>query len=285
MPDEDVLNVEAELDRSNVKTSNSFSGPGRSRSKLRTLTRLVIGGFALAMDEFTNQISEWNVVSDDQSTEPQSAMIKEESIFTPSQSQATQKSENGVETAGQLTRYALIGITFSAENKIRSGFSRLGKLGSKFSQKAKPIARPITQSPTLNPVRKRYKKLVNRGEAQVSQWIDVGREEEKRSRQLVQVALNETLDTSIEYLADNAEIQELIQSQGTGLANEIVEEIRERTVSADTLVENILRSLLRLKPRSEISGLPLETRIRALSTHPGSQIYDESEIVDGPSSR
>lgn len=285
MTDEKTVEVETEFSKPKIQTTNSFSGPQQHQSKLRTLTRLIIGGLALTMDQFTNQITEWNAISDNQYPELQSSIIKDESTIITSQSQDSQESKKKAETTGQLTRYALIGIVFSAENKIRSGLSILGRLGSKISRKAKPITKPITQSSTLFPVRKRYTKLVNRGETQVSQWINLGREEEKRSRELVQVALNETLDTSIEYLADNAEIQDLIQSQGTGLANEIVEEIRERTVSADTLVENIIRSALRLTPRSEISGPPIEIRFRALSTNPGSQTLDESENVDGPTPR
>ena len=102
---------------------------------------------------------------------------------------------------------------------------------------------------------------------------------------MVQAAVSDTMETSIEYIAEKPEIQELIQSQSTGLANEIVEEIRERTVSADTLAENILRSFLRLTPRSEISGPPMEVRIRALSLHPGSQGIEEKDIGDESANR
>ena len=86
------------------------------------------------------------------------------------------------ETTGQLARYALIGLAISAENRISSGFSLIGRVASRLSRAVKPITDPLSQSPRLHPVSKRYDKLANRGQAQVSQWINMGREEEKRSR-------------------------------------------------------------------------------------------------------
>ena len=267
--------------QTNGRPANTIAGVTMpSRSRLRTLTRLVIGGLALGMDELSNRMSEWDAVASGKPLDPQPPQVEYETHEFTQQPPSLQSGKSKGETTGQLTRYALIGFVFTAENRIRSGFSVLGRLGNRLGRAAEPIAKPINESPALSSARKRYNKLANRGQAQVAQWIDLGRDEEMRSRQLVQVALNETVDTSIEYLAENAEIQELIQSQGTGLANEVIEEIRERTVSADTLFENVLRSILRLKPRSEIPGPPLEARLRALSLHPGTQNLDEKTHGD-----
>jgi hypothetical protein len=246
-----------------------------SRSKFRTFTRLVVGGLALGMDGLSNRMSDWDAVATGKTSDHQPSQVEKESNEFTSQPPSLQSEPSRGETTSQLTRYALIGLVFTTEESLRSRFAVFGRLGSRLGKAAEPIAKPINQSPALSSARKRYNKLVNRGQLQVAEWIDIGREEEIRSRQLVQVALNETVDTSIEYLAENTEIQELIQSQGTGLANEVVEEIRERTVSADTLFENVLRSILRLKPRSEMSGPPLEVRLRALSLHPEVPNLDE----------
>ena len=249
-------------------------------SKFRMLTRLVIGGLALGVDELSNQMSEWEQVSTSKSTGTKSQPVRFESIDSPPQALDQQVITTETETTGQLTRYALIGLMIETEDRFRSGFALIGRMGNKFVQAVDPIFKPLNESKVLSPTRKRYNKLANRGQAEVSRWISLGREEEIQSRQLVQVALDESLDTSIEYLAENAEIQELIQSQGTGLANEIIEEIRERTVSADTLLENFMRALLWGKPRSEVPGPPDEVRIRALSLRPGIQPLDEKSYDD-----
>ncbi len=285
MTDKEYGTANTELSKPISQTTNSTKMTQKKQSRLRTLTRFAVGGIALTMDGISNQMSTWNDVSDEQVYEIQPSTINYEitEITFQSQSEAINQSEK--ETTGQLARYALIGLAISAENRISSGFSLIGRVASRLSRAAKPITDPLSQSPGLHPVSKRYDKLANRGQAQVSQWINMGREEEKRSRQLVQAAVSDTMETSIEYIAEKPEIQELIQSQSTGLANEIVEEIRERTVSADTLAENILRSFLRLTPRSEISGPPMEVRIRALSLHPGSQGIEEKDIGDESANR
>jgi hypothetical protein len=52
------------------------------------------------------------------------------------------------------------------------------------------------------------------------------------------------------------------------LINEIIEEIRERTVSGDTLVEGIVRAVLHLIPRHNLPEPPLEVRMRAVRIRP-----------------
>jgi hypothetical protein len=112
-------------------------------------------------------------------------------------------------------------------------------------------------------VRRGYDRLVQRGEAQVSRLIERGRAEEQHSQALVQTALAKTVDDSIEYLASNQEIQELVEAQSTGLANEIIEELRERSISADIFVEKLARRFVRRPPRSTLPEPPLATRLRA----------------------
>jgi hypothetical protein len=109
---------------------------------------------------------------------------------------------------------------------------------------------------------------VARGEAEVARWIEIGRVEEGYSRKLVQTAIDDSVDMSLEYMADNPEVQELIQAQGTGLAFELIEEVRERTVSGDTYLEGVIRSLFWRTPRSDLPGPPNEVRSRALSIRP-----------------
>lgn len=71
-------------------------------------------------------------------------------------------------------------------------------------------------------------------------------------------------DGYIAYLNKNPEsVQVLLAGQSTGLATELVEEVRERTVSADNVFEMIARSILRRTPREELPEPPPEIQRRA----------------------
>jgi len=71
-------------------------------------------------------------------------------------------------------------------------------------------------------------------------------------------------DGYINYLNKNPEnVQDLLAGQSTGLATELVEEVRERTVSADNVFEMIARSILRRTPREELPEPPPEVQRRA----------------------
>jgi hypothetical protein len=80
----------------------------------------------------------------------------------------------------------------------------------------------------------------------------------------VEVLIRTQGDQYIEYLNKNPEmVQDLVTGQSTGLASELVEEVRERTVSADNVFEMIARSILRRTPREELPEPPREVQRRA----------------------
>jgi cytochrome P450 len=60
-------------------------------------------------------------------------------------------------------------------------------------------------------------------------------------------------DDYIDYLNQYpAAVQTLIQGQSIGLAAEVRDEVRERTVTADSVLDTVVRHLLRLTPTSEL---------------------------------
>jgi hypothetical protein len=62
-------------------------------------------------------------------------------------------------------------------------------------------------------------------------------------------------DRYIEYLNRNPEmVQNLVSGQSTGLATELVDGVRARTVSADNVFEAIARSILHRTPRERLPG-------------------------------
>lgn len=79
---------------------------------------------------------------------------------------------------------------------------------------------------------------------------------------LVDALIRQRGDRYLDYLHDdNPEvIQDLIQGQSLGLAGEIMDQVRERTVTADSLVETLTRAILRRTPRSDLPEPPDEIK-------------------------
>jgi hypothetical protein len=71
-------------------------------------------------------------------------------------------------------------------------------------------------------------------------------------------------DDYIDYLNHYpAAVQTLIQGQSLGMASEVRDELRERTVTGDTIADTIVRSLFRLTPQEELPSPPEDVRRRA----------------------
>ncbi len=121
---------------------------------------------------------------------------------------------------------------------------------------------PVLSSRALSPVRGPFESLVERGQAQVDYWRELGRAEEARSRALAQDAAEQLIDTSVDTVSSDPRVQkivqEIIQQQSMGMVDEAVEEVRERTITGDMLLERPVRLILRRRPRE---SLPPPTEI------------------------
>jgi hypothetical protein len=109
-----------------------------------------------------------------------------------------------------------------------------------------------------------YDAMQKRGEDRLARWIAIGQREEARSRVLADQTANQIVDDFIDYLGDKPQVQELIAGQTTGLAGEVLDEVRQRTVSGDSFLEGIVRAVLRKAPRAELSPPSVEIRQSAI---------------------
>jgi uncharacterized RDD family membrane protein YckC len=147
------------------------------------------------------------------------------------------------------TRLALVGMVFdTGERAARRGGAALGRARRTARVFTGPAGRWAGRSRLLAPARRRYEALVERGEVQVERWVERGRVEEARGRALVETALMQTVDTTIDQVTESPKVQELVEEQSTGLAQEVTEELRERAVSLDILVERLVGRILRRPP-------------------------------------
>jgi len=146
-------------------------------------------------------------------------------------------------------RYALIGLIFEGEEKLEEALDTTKRAGGRAYRVLDPLFRPIKVIGDSRPVQKGLDQLTSRGQSAVDRWISRGHEEETHSRELTQKAAASTVDQSINYMAENEAITELIQTQGVNLTEQILELIRAISVSADYFAEGLVRYVFRRRPR------------------------------------
>lgn len=234
-------------------------GSTERASNLTLLTRLVIGGALAGYDGLIKRASHSANLIDK----------KEQSHLIPSNTAdkftSIERVDDGDQESGSdHIRYALIGMVFDSQEVLSRGADSIDKISRRAVSVIDRFTGPVYGSRIFSPIRSRVDKLAQRGQLEVDRWIEIGRIEEKRSRELTYTALTEQVDNSIQYLTSNTEVQELVQSQSVGLIGEIVEETRERTLSADYYLEAWARTILRRPMRSELPEPPQELKTRAL---------------------
>ncbi len=259
--------------------SGEASSPAGRGSRTRSLARLLVGSALTGAEELQRQLSAWEdeleALRSPAPAQPEPGAGLRDEPFVFSQPPAD-------ESSAVLLRYALIGWLMEREAMLGKRLSQAGrlsrglwKLANEFGQRANTgrVLGPLAHSRFFNPLRRQYDDFLARGETELERWIALGRQEELHSRDLSRLATKRTVDESIEYLAQNPQVEQLVETQSTGLANEVVEEVRERTVSADTFVESLVRTLLHRTPRGKLPEPPAPVQHLAdgfrADAHPG----------------
>jgi hypothetical protein len=243
----------------------------QSSSKMKSLLRLAIGGSLLGYDELLRRMEIWNNQAVEQiekaaaleeagsstalqTTIKPTGQLIEQNSTAPAMSILTPEQAGQPEQASRdRMRYAMVGIISETQEKLQGGLTILGKYTTAAGQLAAPLFNPLRNSRFAQPLERKFDRWVMRGEQEVNRWVEVGQREEVYSRNLAQAAFTETVDTGIDYLAANEQVQDLVTTQGVSLAGGMVEEVRERGVSADAFLEGIIRLMLRKPPRSELA--------------------------------
>jgi hypothetical protein len=166
-------------------------------------------------------------------------------------------------------RHALIGLAFELQDQVRVQTPRLLAAADQIiSDVTRPAQSILNHIPIIGSLSRslglQYDAMQKRGEDRLQHWIAIGQREEARSRVLADQTFTRIVDDVIDYLADKPEVQDLIAGQTTGLAGEVLNEVRERTVSGDSFLEGIVRAVLRKAPRAELPPPSMEIRQSAV---------------------
>ncbi|HEY1389133.1 MAG TPA: hypothetical protein VGF38_11365 [Ktedonobacterales bacterium] len=155
-------------------------------------------------------------------------------------------------------RHTLMGMMFETESRMRRRFSIIGRRLARASQDASRFyttAMSDMRYTPLDPLRARVEEMVYRATMTLDRWADRGRMEEQQSRDMAQEAVVSVIDELLDYMARNPEVRELIEQQGMSMAETAVDEVRERTATADLWIERVARGLLH-RPASEETVQP-----------------------------
>jgi hypothetical protein len=252
------------------------------KSRIRSLTRLAIGGIINGLDTLSRNMDAWEDESPihadredkknasqiydvagiarertladtgDASEQPQTTALHGE-VLLPNDNEA------GVEKSA----YLVAGLLVAGQERLESTLKLADRATRLAGNWAELLGGPVYRSRVMRPVRQGFSDLTEHGQLVVDRWMNIGRSEVETGRRSANAALTEQVDTAIEYLTANQEVQELVQSQSAGLVDEVIEETRERTVSIDNFLEALVRSVLRLPPRWELPAPPDELKQNA----------------------
>jgi hypothetical protein len=168
------------------------------------------------------------------------------------------------ETVYDLLRYLGIGLFARGQKRLarrtrRGYYFSLGVTSWFLEQLDR-----ATDNPLARPVRRPIESRVRSFWEQVGLIAHEGKREEQTARVLTRQAAIVTLDELADSLAENPELADLIRRQVTeksaGLAEVVVDNTRRVTARADDVVEDLVRRLLRRKPREELPPSPLMGR-------------------------
>jgi len=211
---------------------------GERFDTVAALLRLLVGGALLGARELRLRLERW-----------------QESIPDPASAQAV---ASRTASPSDALRYTFMGMMFETESRMRRRFSIMrGRLARASHEANRFYANAMSDMryTPLDPLRARIEEIAYRATMTLDRWADRGRVEEQQSRDMTQEAVVSVIDELLDYMARNPEVRELIEQQGMSMAETAVDEVRERTATADMWIERIARGLLH-RPASENAAQP-----------------------------
>jgi hypothetical protein len=157
-----------------------------------------------------------------------------------------------------------VGFVFEAQSRLGQGIYRVARLADTTLETADNVSKPFRNfflfRPITNRIEARVEGLIEYGRGSVGRWTATGRDLEPRSRALATRTYEEIVDEFINMLAENEEIKQLVATQGISLVEEVRDNVRGRTVTGDSVVEEVVRRILRRPPREDLPEPPPEVQ-------------------------
>lgn len=198
-----------------------------------SLLRLLVGGTLEGADEVASRLQEW-----------EEELAKSGEPIT----------EADIESLTQYVRTVFIGLLFASKWQLSSAVPRFLDAADTLARWTMRPFQRLTQNTLVQGVQARFDYLEERGKEPVTNWLEIGLSQEPRARKLARYAAMDVVNDIIAELAENPELEALVQQQSVGLASEIVDGVRTQTVTADTVVERSVRKILGRPARPQLVG-------------------------------
>jgi hypothetical protein len=231
-----------------VEVINYAKGPQKPRvGTLRMLMRMALGGAVIGRNELKNRFQ-------DKQSETNISGVELNRV-TP------------IESEADRARYAVVGAVANSSEALSKSISRISQRSDRSYGRLTRALEPVTDSRLFKPFRRRYQRYLDHGDKVVSSWVAAGRREEYLGRQLAQETATDSIEETLDYLADSPELDELMAEQSFDLVDDlIIDNIRDGASNSSVILSNWFNTVI-LRRKSQLP-----------TSSPGEKTGDEQEI-------
>jgi hypothetical protein len=200
----------------------------------RTALRLLVGAALEVNDELRYRLKTWLISIQNREQERGATLPEMEGM------------------GGSPLLFTVFGLLYKTADTVSRGASTAGRVTTRTTSFAFRLAKPITHSWVLRPVRRGYHALGRRWESVVKPLETTGRSKARSSRALVRQELNEELvEDFLIYLVERSKMREMIVETSAEVGSDALTDVRGRSASVDSSLDGMVENLLRRqKPKT-----------------------------------
>ena len=189
------------------------------------LLRLLVGGVLFGADEMRVRLRTWEDLS---RSELYAARLNE----TPH---------------APGLHHVFLGMAFDGERRLRRGASRALRQVAHATDDAGFLFNRLsraTRGTPLELLRAPFDGAFWRVRSVMDSLAARGAAEEQLGRRMAERATGSVIDELLDYMARDPELRHLIEQQGTGMAEQAIDDVREHVAATDIWLERLARQLL-----------------------------------------
>lgn len=158
-------------------------------------------------------------------------------------------------------RYLALGSALKFQKSAARGLRRGVRFSLRASGAVLGTIYAFTDNPLLRPVRRSMDEFLVDLARETDLAMRSGRIEEERSKALARQTIGGLVNESIGSIAENPQVTNLIKqqlaSQSVGISQLLMDSLARYAAQADDYLERVIRRILRMKPRSDLSESPI----------------------------
>ncbi|MEA3438838.1 MAG: hypothetical protein U9R58_00990 [Chloroflexota bacterium] len=158
-------------------------------------------------------------------------------------------------------RYLALGSALRVQKKAASGIKRGLRFSLRTSGAVLGTFYALTDNRLMRPMQRPVDLLIAELASETDQAMKAGKMEEHQSKDIARNTIGGLVDGTIDSIADNPKVTNLIKEQLTaqsaGMFDMILDAARRFTAAVDDRLEGAIRRVLHLTPRSQLPESPI----------------------------